>query len=91
MITHGNGDDLLISAAWLLGIGTLVGAIGQTRQTLTSTNLGKDLILKGNGIEAVANSLQAIGRSKMLNPENERSESTSYSAIGLRPLAIPQM
>ena len=39
MITH--GDDLLISAAWLLGIGKLVGAIGQTRQTLTSTNLGK--------------------------------------------------
>ena len=29
MITH--GDDLLISGAWLLGIGTLVGAIGQTR------------------------------------------------------------
>ncbi|MDM5312177.1 DUF6944 family repetitive protein [Peribacillus frigoritolerans] len=72
MITH--GDDLLISGAWLLGIGTLVGAIGQTRQTLTSTDLGKDLVLKGNGIEAVGNSLQAIGRSKMLNPENERTE-----------------
>ncbi|MDQ0881972.1 hypothetical protein [Peribacillus sp. V2I11] len=72
MITH--GEDLLISGAWLLGIGTLVGAIGQTRQTLTSTNLGKDLVLKGNGIEAVGNSLQAIGRSKMLNPENERSQ-----------------
>ncbi|MGE7907305.1 DUF6944 family repetitive protein [Peribacillus sp. NPDC094092] len=72
MITH--GEDLLISGAWLLGISTLVGAIGQTQQTLTSTNLGKDLVLKGNGIEAVGNSLQAIGRSKMLNPENERVE-----------------
>ncbi|SIR84457.1 hypothetical protein SAMN05878482_106141 [Peribacillus simplex] len=72
MITH--GEDLLISGAWLLGIGTLVGAIGQTRQTLTGTNLGKDLVLKGNGIEAVGNSLQAIGRSKMLNPENESIE-----------------
>ncbi|MDM5360818.1 hypothetical protein [Peribacillus sp. ACCC06369] len=72
MITH--GDDLLISGAWLLGLGTLVGAIGQTRQTLTGTNLGKDLVLKGNVIEAVGNSLQAIGRTKMLNSENERSE-----------------
>ncbi|MGE7762574.1 DUF6944 family repetitive protein [Peribacillus sp. NPDC097895] len=73
MTTH--GDDLLISGAWLLGIGTLAGAIGQTRQTLTGTNLGKDLLLKGNVIEAVGNSLQAIGRTKMINPENELSES----------------
>ncbi|MGE6377912.1 DUF6944 family repetitive protein [Peribacillus muralis] len=68
MITH--GDDLLISGAWLLGIGTLAGAIGQTQQTLTGTNLGKDLVLKGNGIEAFGNALQAIGRTKMLDQEN---------------------
>ncbi|MFJ7755376.1 DUF6944 family repetitive protein [Peribacillus muralis] len=68
MITH--GDDLLISGAWLLGIGTLAGAIGQTQQTLTGTNLGKDLVLKGNGIEAFGNVLQAIGRTKMLDQEN---------------------
>lgn len=78
MITH--GDDLLISGAWLLGIGTLTGAIGQTQQTLTGTNFGKDLVLKGNGIEAFANSLQAIGRTKMLEPENEISE--TYFILG---------
>ncbi|WP_057914214.1 DUF6944 family repetitive protein [Peribacillus muralis] len=72
MMTH--GDDLLISGAWLLGIGSLTAAIGQTQQTLTGTELGKDLVLKGNGIEALGNSLQAIGRTKMLDPENESSE-----------------
>ncbi|WP_285769285.1 hypothetical protein [Peribacillus sp. SI8-4] len=78
MITH--GDDLLITGAWLLGIGTLTGAIGQTRQTLTGTNLGKDLVLKGNGIEALGNSLQAIGRTKTADRENEISE--TYFIIG---------
>ncbi|MGE7780561.1 DUF6944 family repetitive protein [Peribacillus sp. NPDC097264] len=64
-----SGEDLLITGAWLLGIGTVVEAIGQTQQTLTGTDLGKDLIIKGNGIEAVGNSLQAIARTKLFNPE----------------------
>ncbi|MFJ8246234.1 DUF6944 family repetitive protein [Peribacillus asahii] len=72
MITH--GEDLLVAGAWILGFGSLVDAIGQTRQTFTSSDLGKDLIIKGNGIEAFGNSLQAIGRTKLLKPESGLAE-----------------
>lgn len=63
------GEDLLIMGAWGLLVGSLIDTIGQTQQTLTGTDLGKDLIIKGNGIESFGNSLQAIGRTKLLPPE----------------------
>ena len=68
------GEDLLISGAWLLGIGSLIDTIGQTQQTFTHSDLGKDLIIKGNGIEALGNTLQAIGRTRLLKPERELSQ-----------------
>jgi hypothetical protein len=68
------GEDLLISGAWLLGVGTLIDTIGQTQQTRTHSDSGKDLIIKGNGIEAFGNSLQAIGRTKLLKSERELSQ-----------------
>ncbi|WP_409291220.1 DUF6944 family repetitive protein [Peribacillus sp. SCS-37] len=64
-----NGEDLVISGAWILGVGSLIDAIGQTRQSISGSDLGKDLIIKGNGIEAFGNSLQAIGRTKLLKPD----------------------
>ncbi|MEH7504244.1 hypothetical protein V7152_19890 [Neobacillus drentensis] len=64
------GEDLVISGAWILGVGSLIEAIGQTRQSITGSEQGKDLIIKGNGIEAFGNSLQAIGRTKLLTPES---------------------
>jgi hypothetical protein len=42
--------------------------------------LGKDLIIKGNGIEALGNTLQAIGRSKLL--QSERDLSQIYTIFG---------
>ncbi|WP_342432723.1 hypothetical protein [Neobacillus sp. FSL H8-0543] len=68
------GEDLLISGAWILGVGSLIDTIGQTQQTFTHSDQGKDLIIKGNGIEAFGNSLQAIGRTKLLKPERELSQ-----------------
>lgn len=76
-----NGKDLLITGAWILGIGSVIEAIGQTQQSLTGTDLGKDLIIKGNGIEAFGNTLQAIGRTKLFNPE-EQQQSQIYSIFG---------
>lgn len=74
------GEDLLISGAWLLGVGTLIDTIGQTQQTFTHSTLGKDLTIKGNGIEAFGNSLQAIGRTKLLKSERELSQ--IYAVFG---------
>jgi hypothetical protein len=68
------GEDLLISGAWLIAVGSLTDTIGQTQQTFTHSDLGKDLIIKGNGIEAFGNSLQAIGRTKLLKSERELSQ-----------------
>ena len=68
------GEDLLISGAWILGVGSLIDTIGQTQQTFTHSDQGKDLIIKGNGIEALGNSLQAVGRTKLLKAERELSQ-----------------
>ncbi|MBV7509588.1 hypothetical protein KW850_31180 [Bacillus sp. sid0103] len=65
---------------WILGVGSLIDANGQTQQSLSGSDLGKDLIAKGNGIEAFGNSLQAIGRTKLLTPKRELS--TIYTIIG---------
>ncbi|MGG4266245.1 DUF6944 family repetitive protein [Peribacillus simplex] len=75
-----SGEDLLLSGAWILGIGGFIDAIGQTRQTLTHSDQGKDLIIKGNGIEAFGNSLQAMGRTKLL--QSEWSLAQIYTIFG---------
>lgn len=60
------GEDLLITGSWALLIGAIVDTIWQTQQTLTSPDLDKDLVIKGDEIEAFGNALQAFGRTKLL-------------------------
>ncbi|MEH7483534.1 hypothetical protein V7157_21210 [Neobacillus drentensis] len=74
------GEDLVIAGKWILGVGSLIDAIGQTQQSLSGSDQGKDLIAKGNGIEAFGNSLQAIGRTKLLTPKRELSQ--IYTILG---------
>lgn len=74
------GENLVISGAWIVGIGTVVSALGQTKQTVTNSEKGKDLVVKGNAIEALGNSLQAIGRTKLL--EDGRDLHEVFSILG---------
>ena len=57
-------EELLLSGAIIVSVGTLSTAFGQTNVTLTSSEQWKSFIVKGNGIEAFGNSLQGIARSK---------------------------
>lgn len=74
------GEDLLISGAWIVGVGTVVSALGQTKQSLTSNDMGKYLVLKGNAIESLGNSFQAIGRTKLSQADKEIPE--VYAILG---------
>jgi hypothetical protein len=55
-------EELLIAGAVVVLAGTLSTAYGQTNFTVTSKEDWKRFIIKGNGIEALGNSLQAIAR-----------------------------
>jgi hypothetical protein len=55
-------EELLVAGAVVVLLGTLSTAFGQTNFTLTSLEDWRRFIVKGNGIEAFGNSLQAIAR-----------------------------
>jgi hypothetical protein len=74
------GEDLLISGAWIVGIGTVISALGQTKQSLTGSEMGKGLVVKGNDVEALGNSFQAIGRTKLIEAESDIHE--VFSILG---------
>ncbi|MFE7064103.1 DUF6944 family repetitive protein [Sutcliffiella sp. NPDC057660] len=59
-----NAEELLVAGAVVVLAGTLSTAYGQTNFTVTSKEDWKRFIIKGNGIEAFGNSLQAIARDK---------------------------
>ncbi|WP_417897628.1 hypothetical protein ABN702_15195 [Bacillus haimaensis] len=57
-------EELFVAGAVVVLIGTLSTAYGQTNFTVTSIEEWKRFIIKGNGIEAFGNTLQAIARDK---------------------------
>lgn len=66
-----HGEELVYSGAWIVTIGTVISAVGQTNKTFTETQMGANLIAKGNAIEAFGNSLQAIGNTAVFSEERE--------------------
>lgn len=65
------GEELVYSGAWIVTIGAIISAVGQTNKTFTESQMGADLIAKGNAIEAFGNSLQAIGYTAVFSEERE--------------------
>ena len=66
-----HGEELVYSGAWIVTIGTVISAIGQTNKTFTESQMGSNLIANGNAIEAVGNSMQAIGNTEVFSEERE--------------------
>ena len=59
------GDELLIAGTWILTIGTVISAAGQTRLVATGDLSGKESTVIGNSVEGFGNVLQAVGRGKI--------------------------
>ncbi len=76
----GSDEELIIAGAILLVVGTVIAAVGQTRESIYNEESGRVLVIQGNGVEAVANTLQAIGRTKQF--EKERFQPDLYTIIG---------
>ncbi|MGM0838574.1 MAG: DUF6944 family repetitive protein [Bacillota bacterium] len=55
-------EELLVAGAVVVLLGSLSTAFGHTNFTLTTLEDWRKFIVKGNGIEAFGNSLQAIAR-----------------------------
>lgn len=72
------GEDLVISGAWILFVGTVISVVGRSQNILTGSVTGKDLVLKGNAIEAFGNSIQAIGREKGYISTKQESELITF-------------
>lgn len=66
------GEELIYSGAWIVLIGTIVAAIGQTKVTATRSPMGSRLVAQGNAIEAFGNSLQAVGNEKLFLGDREQ-------------------
>lgn len=64
------GEDLILTGAWFLLVGTVTSAVGISCKPFLGNNFGKGLFAKGNAIEAFGNSLQAVGKEKVLTKEN---------------------
>jgi len=63
------GEELIITGAWFLLFGTVTSAVGVTSKHIIGTNFGKKLFSKGNAIEAFGNSIQSVGREKLIKSE----------------------
>lgn len=65
------GEELIITGAWFLLFGTVTSAVGVSSKDMMGTNFGKKLFAKGNAIEAFGNSIQSVGREKLIKSESE--------------------
>lgn len=68
-ILEQQGEDLLLVGAWILTIGTVISAAGQTRLVAAGDLSGKEGTVIGNSVEAFGNALQGVGRSKINEAE----------------------
>lgn len=75
------GEELVITGAWFLLFGTLTSAVGVTIKHHIGTNFGKKLFSKGNAIEAFGNSIQSVGREKLIKSESESEENNHLTTI----------
>lgn len=66
-----NAEDLELSGGWIILIGTLFSAFGETRNLAESESGIKSVIL-GNSVEAFGNTLQAIGLGKLYDIEGKQ-------------------
>lgn len=64
-ILEQQGEDLLLAGAWVLTIGTIISAVGQTRLVTAGDLSGKESVVVGNSVEAFGNALQGVGRGKI--------------------------
>ncbi|MBM7702781.1 DUF6944 family repetitive protein [Metabacillus iocasae] len=78
--TQQQEEEIILSGALLLALGTVIAAIGQTRDTFFNDEKGRVLVVEGNSVEAVGNAVQAIGRTKQF--EKERFQPDLYTIAG---------
>lgn len=67
------GDEMIVVGANLLAIGAFIAAVGETGAHPVE-DINKKLVRDGNAVQAVGNTLQGVGRLKLLdNPEGEKN------------------
>lgn len=64
------GEELLSFGSFLLALGALIAAIGETGAS-PDEDINKKLIRDGNAVQAVANTLQGVGRLKLSDEPEE--------------------
>jgi hypothetical protein len=73
--------ELLLTGTGFLVAGTFFSAVGATKVFVTREDEGLALVVKGNTIEGIGNSLQAIAREKLLKNQ-EANEKELLAIIG---------
>ncbi|WP_154663109.1 DUF6944 family repetitive protein [Bacillus massiliigorillae] len=64
-----NGENLELSGGWFVLAGTIITALGETKDFVQETEEGKPAVVTGSAVEAFGNSLQAIGLAKVYEVE----------------------
>lgn len=64
-----SGENLELSGGWFVLTGTIITALGETKDFVWDTESGKPGVVAGNAVEAFGNSLQAIGIAKVFEVE----------------------
>lgn len=60
------GADLILTGSWIITIGTVIAAVGQTKVVVEDGSIsGRESVVIGSGVESFGNVLQAIGRDKL--------------------------
>jgi len=67
-----HGEELIYSGAWVIAIGTVIAAVGQTKETATGSLKGARLVTQGNVVGALGNSLQALGYTDLFMEDKEQ-------------------
>lgn len=75
------GEELIITGAWFLLFGTVTSAVGVSSKNIIGTNVGKKLYAKGNAIEGFGNSIQSVGREKLIKSERESENKNNKHLI----------
>lgn len=79
-----HGEELIYTGAWVVLIGTVITAVGQTKVTTNGSTKGSKLVAQGNAIEAFGNSIQALGNEKLFLEERESSQIATITGAWLQ-------
>lgn len=64
-----NAESLELSGGWFILVGTIIVALGETKDFIQDTEDGKYGVVTGSAVEAFGNALQAIGIAKVYDVE----------------------